>query len=205
MRHFELPLIASLVLVGAGRADDSAAARSLLDEAIRAQGGEAVLAKSPVTTIKTEGIFHGYERTPVFFFTGEATQQTDHYRSTLDGDMQKQKFRLVNVFDGKQGWIKTVGDGKQFTQDCTPAQLAEFRESGYVNWISSLVPLRDSIFTLVITGEQKDRDQTVVGIRVTSAGHRDVTLFFDKESRLLVKTETRATAGTGSKAKSRLY
>ncbi len=54
----------------AARAGDSAAARAIVDEAIRAHGGEAALAKWPVVTVKTEGIFHGHETHAGVFFQG---------------------------------------------------------------------------------------------------------------------------------------
>ena len=84
---------------------------------------------------------------------------------------------------------------------CTPAQLRELQEGGYASWVTTLLPLKGQEFTLALAGEEKIRDQPAVGVLVSSRGRRDVTLFFDKESRLLVKTETRATAGTGVEGK----
>lgn len=209
MRLHGFLLITVGVLVGPARAGDSAAARALIEEAIRAHGGETALAKWPVVTAKTEGIFHGYERTLVFFFTCEETMHgAEQFRSVLDGKItvpngkpNPQKFRIINVLDGKRGWIKMAGDGKQDTQECTPAQLLELQESAYVNWLTTLLPLKGQGFTLTLADEEKDQDRTVIGVRVSSRGRRDVTLFFDKETRLLVKTETRATAGTGVEGK----
>jgi hypothetical protein len=202
-------LITVGMIVGSARADDRAAARALIEEAIRAHGGEAALAKWPVVTVKTEGIFHGYERTPVFFFTCEETMHgAEQFRSVLDGKItvpngkpNPQKFRVVNVLDGQRGWIKMSGEGKQDTQECTPAQLLEFQHSGYVNWLAMLLPLKGAGFTLTLTDEEKDHGRNLVGVRLSSRGRRDVTLFFDKETRLLVKTETRATAGTDVEGK----
>jgi hypothetical protein len=189
-------LVASGLLAGAARADDGAA-RAVVEEAVRAHGGEAALAKWPVVTAKTEGIFHGHDRTPVFFFTCEATTHgADQYHAALDGDLNKQKFRVVNVLDGKRGWIKHAGEGRQDTQECTPAQLREFQEEGYVEWVTTLLPLKGEGFTLTLVGEEKVRGDPAVAVRVSSRGHRDVTLFFDKETHLLIKTETRAKAGT---------
>lgn len=202
MRFPAFMLVVLGLLVGVGRADDSAAARALIDEAIRAHGGEEALAQGPVVTVKTEGIFHGYERTPVFFFTCETTTHgPDQVRAVLDGELDKQKFRVANVLDGKQGWILLAGENKRETQACTPAQLFEMRESGYISWVTRLVPLRGGEFTLALAGEEKLGDRPTVGVRVSSQGHRDVILFFDKETRLLIKTQTRATAGTGREGK----
>lgn len=202
MRFHGFMLIVSGLLVSATWADDSAAARTLVDEAIRAHGGEAALARYPGVTVKTEGIFQGYERTPAFFFSCRTTSHgAKQYRSTLEGELFKQKFRIINVLDGRRGWIEMSGEGKQIVKDCTPAQLSDFQESGYVNWVTTFLPIRSGEFTLSLAREQKERNRALVGVRVSSRGHRDVTLFFDKETRLLVKTEERATAGTGLEGK----
>ncbi|HEY8506154.1 MAG TPA: hypothetical protein VIL46_16325, partial [Gemmataceae bacterium] len=107
MRLYGLVLIASGLLAQAAGAEDGAAARGLIDGAIRAHGGEAALAKWPVVTVKTEGIFHGFERTPVFFFTSEMTNHgADQWRHVLDGALRGQKFRVTNVLDGGRGWVE---------------------------------------------------------------------------------------------------
>lgn len=195
-------LLAVVLLAGAVRADDGAAARALIDAAVRAHGGEAALAKYPVKTVKTEGIFQGYDRTPVFFHTCETTTHgAEQYRMALNGDMQKQKFQIVNVLDGGRGWIKQAGGTVQDTSPCTPAQLANFQEGGYATWVATLVPLKGREFTLSPAGEQKHGERALAGVRVSNKGHRDVSLFFDKQSHLLVKTEERGTAGTGVEGK----
>jgi hypothetical protein len=197
-----LALISSALFIGTVRADDGATARAVIDEAIRAHGGEAALTKWPVVTVKTEGIFHGYERTPVYFFTDETTTHgAEQFRAVLDGELNKQKFRVVNVLDGKRGWVKPAGASEQDVRACTPAQLRELQEGCYITWVTKLVPLKGREFTLALTGEEKVLSEPALGVRVSSRGRRDVTLFFDKESRLLVKTETRATAGTGKEGK----
>ncbi len=209
MRLIGFLLVASELLVGAARADERAAALVLIEGAIQAHGGEAALAKWPVLTVRTEGIFHAYERTPVFFFTCETTTHgAEQCRVVMDGKINvpngvpnPQKFRIVNVLVGQSAWIHLAGEPKQDTQEASPAQLLEMQEHGYVNWLATLLPLKDKGFTLSLAGEQQDANRTVLGVRVSSKGHRDVTLYFDKETRLLAKTETRGTAGTGKEGK----
>jgi|GEM_PF-2605373 len=202
MRFYGLLLCISLLFAGVAQAADESTARALVDTAIHAHGGAAALAKFPVVTISTEGIFQGFERTPVFFFTDVTTTHgADHYRTTLDGKLHDQPFRVVNVLNRERGWIEMSGNGKQTIQDATPSQMEEFRERGYQTWISSLVPLKDPKFTLTATGEQTDASRTLVGVRVSHPQHRDVTLYFDRETHLLTKTETQGTAGTGKPGK----
>src|SRR5688500_8525326 len=110
------------VLVGATKAHDRAAARSHVNEAIAEQGREARPAKWPLVAANTMGTFHGYERTPVFFFkSGITNHGADRWRHVLDGELKGQKFRVANVLDGKRGWIKMEGNGKEETREFTPA------------------------------------------------------------------------------------
>jgi hypothetical protein len=50
-------------------------------------------------------------------------------------------------------------------------------------------PLKDKQFKLATIGEIKVEKRTALGVKVSSKGHRDVDLYFDKETGLLVKTE----------------
>ena len=214
MRFHGWMLIVLAALCSATKADERAGARAIVDEAIIAHGGESALAKWPIVTANTMGTFHGYERTPVFFFKSENTSRApDQWRQILDGELKGQKFRIANVLDGKGGWVAMEGNGKEETREFTPAELEDRREDAYVNWICTLLPLKRPDFTLTLAGEERFSEVTwhkfvpyevllpAIGVQVTCKGHRDVTLFFDKESHLLVKTETRSRAGTPAEGK----
>jgi hypothetical protein len=61
----------------------------------------------------------------------------------------------------------------------------------YAEWLNGLTPLKGKGFRLGSLGESRVGDRAAVGVLVTREGHRDVKLFFDKESGLLVRSETR--------------
>src|SRR5262249_34418538 len=56
-------------------------------------------------------------------------------------------------------------------------------------WVSSLTPLKDPGFMLAPAGEIQVEGRPALGVRVSHAGHRDVTLYFDKETHLLAQAE----------------
>ena len=61
-----------------------------------------------------------------------------------------------------------------------------------------LVPLLDAkAFTLTALGEYKLNDRVVVGVGVKGSGQRELKLYFDKETALLVKTEQKIDGGDG--------
>src|SRR5262249_4827388 len=74
----------------------------------------------------------------------------------------------------------------------TKEQMTEHKEQSYTRKVESLLDLNKKEYKLAPLGESKVGDQDVIGIRVSSAGHRDVSLYFDKNTSLLVKAETKA-------------
>src|SRR5262249_46855062 len=65
---------------------------------------------------------------------------------------------------------------------------ASMERSLYVDRVTSLVPLlKDKSFTLKALGESKVEDRPALGVQVSSTGHPDVSLYFDRDNGLLVK------------------
>src|SRR5262245_16838017 len=108
-----------------------------------------------------------------------------------------QTVKHAQVLDRGKGWV--VDDGT--TRELTGDDLAEAREEMYTVWITSqLTPLRGKEFTLTSLKAAKVGGLAAAGVRVACKGHRDVKLYFDKKSGLLVKSEaTVKDAMTGGK------
>src|SRR5438876_969142 len=119
MRHGRYAFLASgLVLAAAvtARAGDGAAARALVDKAVKAQGGEANLAKFPAVTAKIKGTFHGLGAAAAF--TGEfASHGPDRSRFDITGEVDCEKFRLVHVLNGDRGWYKLNDDTEELGKE----------------------------------------------------------------------------------------
>jgi hypothetical protein len=165
---------------------DDAAARGIVTRALEAQGGEARLAKFNAATMKGAGKFYGVgdEGIPI---TGDwAVQGADQMRMRASGKAMGQAFTVTTVVNGAKGW-KKLNDDKA---DPMPRDvLAEERERMYCNWVATLTPLRGKGFKLAPLGEAKVDGNAAVGVRVSHEGHRDVSLYFDKTSNLLVKSQ----------------
>jgi hypothetical protein len=52
--------------------------------------------------------------------------------------------------------------------------------------------LKEKEYELSLIGEEKVEDKPAIGIRVVTKGKKDVNLYFDKKSNLLLKTEYRS-------------
>jgi hypothetical protein len=169
------------------RADDAADAKAIIEKAVKAHGGQANLDKFPGTTIAMKGKVHIMEM--AIPFSGEVTTLgPDKLKLDIEVEAGGMKFRIVNVVAGDKGWNK-MGDA---VMELDKDQLAEAKEQAFAGWASSLAPLlKDKQFTFATVGEIKVNDKPAVGVKVSSKGHRDIDLYFDKATSMLVKAETR--------------
>jgi hypothetical protein len=190
---FGLALAVGLAALSTTRADDRTEALAVLDQAIKARGGEAALAKAATMVRKAAGQMSVLGKDVPF--ADELTGQfPDRYRLEVDAAPPgAARFRLLVVLNGDKAWQSTGGAAGEQTAE----RVKELREEGYVQWLLTLVPLKKDDFGLSPLPEVKVNGQPAVGVKVTRKGHSDVKLYFDKDSHLLVRTERRASvAGT---------
>jgi hypothetical protein len=176
-----LAVSVALVAVGLSRADDRSEAMALIDKAIKASGGEAKLAKFNAQSWREKGTYYGMGNG--LPYTGVyVIQRPDKFSMEIEG-----AFKIV--LNGDKGWIKS-GDGA--ATEMTKEQLAEQKEEQYTGWVTSLLPLKEKGYTLTPLPEIKVDNRPAVGVKVAHEGHRDVKLYFDKETALPAKTEATA-------------
>jgi len=179
----------ALLLLGAavGRADEQADCRAVIDKAVQARGGKDKLLKYTAATARTKGMFHGFgQALPI---KGEFTSQwPNKTKVSLELEAMGQELKFVAVADGKQGWRRINDDVVEMSEE----QLAEQKHSSFHGYVSSLAGLLlDKDITLKPLGESKIDGRTVVGIKASKPGHRDISLYFDKETGLLTRSVTK--------------
>lgn len=190
MRRLLIPCALVLALAALGRADDAADAKAVVEKAIKARGGADNLAKYKADVLKIKGAVHvsGLD----IDFTGEISfQQPDKSRTVIEGTVMGTNFKSTRVVNGDKGWIDDLLGAARQQRDMSKEELAEERESQNANSIARLAVLTDKAYTLSTVGESKVGDKEAVGILVKRKGYRDVSLFFDKKTHLLLKSETR--------------
>jgi hypothetical protein len=162
--------------------------QSLLLEAIKAQGGEENLAKTLLMTRKATGVMSFFGR-DLPFSDELVVQLPDRWRWTLEGAMPGQNVRVMVIVNGTRGWQSNGGPALELTKE----RLDELREETYLIWLASLVPLlKEKGLELETLPDAQVNGQAAAVLKVSSKGHTDVKLFFEKQSRLLVKAEHRA-------------
>ncbi len=182
-----------LVLAGPSRADDQSELRAVIDKAVKAAGGEANLAKYRASTWKAKGKIHVMGA--ALDYTGEWHEYDDaKARFSIDLDVMGQQVRQTNVVNGDKGWFKiSVGGMDVMNDEMTKEMLDEAKEEFHHGRLLSLraFALKDKDLELSPVGEVKVNDKPCFGIRVANKGRRDVSLFFDKETHLLLKAQMR--------------
>jgi hypothetical protein len=89
------------------------------------------------------------------------------------------------VLNGDKGWVKAMDETMEMKKD----QVAEEREQHHSGWVATLLPVTKKPFKLSIIGDSKIGDLDATGVIASSQGHRDVELYFDKKSGLLIKSQ----------------
>jgi outer membrane lipoprotein-sorting protein len=181
-----LAAVLAVLAAGAARADDKSDAKAVVEKAIKATGGEEKLAKFKAFTFKMKGKWYGMG--DGIDYTGEiAVEVPDKARVRIDTGVGDMKFTIINVSNGDKVWTKF---NDKATEVDDKDQIKEAKEERYADRVASLLPLvKEKGFKLEPLGEVKVDGKPAVGVRVSHEGHRDVNLFFDKDSGLLVKNE----------------
>jgi hypothetical protein len=186
MRRVLLSTSGSLLLmlaVGPLFSSEETDLRATIAKAIQAKGGQGE-SKYKALTMKGTGTFHGLgEAIP---FSGEwHFQGNKQSRFTLEIKVMNQPLTFTQVVNNDKGWTKFNDEVKDMSEE----ELAEEKQAMYAKWVATLVSLKDKTFKLASLGEVKVDDKGALGVRVSHGGKRDVNLFFDKASGLLVKVE----------------
>jgi hypothetical protein len=177
-----------LLLAASGRlwSGDNAAARGLVNKALEAQGGEGKLARYNAVVMKGTGKFYGMGDEGIDLTGQWDAQGADQMRMRVVLKVKDQTFTATTVINGAKGWEKLNEDkANPMPKD----MVAEERERMYCNWVATLIPLKGKGFKLAPLAAAKVGGQEAAGVRVSHADHRDVSLYFDKKTHLLVKSQ----------------
>ena len=169
------------------RGDDREKALDIIAAAIRADGGEDRLARSRVMVRNARGTFFFFGK-DVHFTTQLVFEFPDRFRDVIDVEQDKQKLRIVRVVTRDQAWMSTGGPAAEMNKP----EADELREEMYVQWLTTLVPLKEPAFQLTVLPETKVDGHSVAAIKVARAGHGDAKLCFDKQTGRLTKLDRQA-------------
>ncbi len=180
-------LVLGLLAAGAARADDKDDVKALLDKGIKSLGGEEKLSKLKGATWKVKGkvYFGGNE----IDYKGDfAMRVPDKYVAKIEGDFNGMTFQIASGVDGDKAWRKGF-DGA--INDLEGDELARERTQLFLQSAMTLLPLKAAGVALKPAGEEKVDGKPALALSVTPKGCKEVKIFLDKETGLVVKTVTK--------------
>lgn len=183
-RALSLAMVGLLALSSIARSDENP--KELLERAYKAEGGYELMAKFKATQSKGKGIIY-FPIAEVSFTSESAAQFPDKYKVSLHLEINGAKITRVQTLIGDK--VMTLLNGQQ--EEIDDKTSKEIKEQVYVERVTSLLPLREPGFTLTSLGESKVDGKPALGLKVASKGHREVSLYFDKETALVVKVESK--------------
>ena len=170
------------------RAGDDDPTLEVLDQAIRAHGGEKNLARVRMAVRTSQGVTTAFGK-DIAFAEELVMQLPDRFRQTIELG-GGQKGRLLRVLNGDKGWQSSGGPAMEMGAE----SLRELRDELAVRRLATLTPLTRGEFKLAPLPEVKVNGEPAVGVKAAQ-GKTEMKLYFDKKTHLLVKIERRASEG----------
>jgi hypothetical protein len=187
-------VLISLCLAGPLRAaDDAKAARETLGRAIKAMGGEKLLAATALSGTSRGTIEVLGNKSPV---TNEWTVQgIDQLKWVSEVKLGDNTAAIVLVLNRDKTWIKgNNNEPNPLNKEQTKALQQGFAGLRLAEW---LLPLTGEEWRLSSLGELKFDDVTAVGIKAVRKGLPELDLYFDKATHLPLRAEMRVTEQGG--------
>ena len=117
------------------------------------------------------------------------SQPPDKSKAIINVSVGGQQLQIIQVFNEGKGWLSAAGQVMEMDKET----IDEHKAMVHVESVTSLFGLKEGTgYKLSPLGESKVGDTPVVGVQVTKEGKRDVNLYFDKKTHLLLKAEYRA-------------
>jgi hypothetical protein len=157
--------------------------RSIIERGIAAQGGEKQLERlSKSWRAKIRGKRGKHE------VSGEVVNSAPHKSRLTTSINGWIPFDIVVVDNGEHAWSRIAG----ITRETIGKDLEEMRDGEYRHHVQNLLPLiREPGFKATLLPETTVANQRASGMRIQSQGHRDIDLYFDNKTGLLMKTQSK--------------
>jgi hypothetical protein len=176
-----------LAVVTPAQAQDKDA-KAIIEKSIKAHGGEKALARLGTSQAKAKGTVKIADQ--ALPFAMESWQHLPNQsRVEIEIDVANMKIKAIEVYDNGKGWNSEDG----MTKEADKEQLEDMKFSLYVARLTTLSPLlKDKSLELSLLPEEKVNGKAALGIKVASKDQKDVKIYFDKESYLIVKVSRQA-------------
>jgi len=164
--------------------------KDVIAKAIKAHGGEEMLTKNKAGSSKGKGKITIPGAGEVAFTQETTHMLPDKFKESLEFSINGQNISILTLVNGD----KTIVEANGAAVDLDDNTKETIKDVGHLLKIGKLVALAtEKGYELSLIGEDKVEDKPAIGIRVVTKGKKDVNLYFDKKTNLLVKLEYRST------------
>ncbi|MBI1830141.1 MAG: hypothetical protein HYR84_01665 [Planctomycetes bacterium] len=160
--------------------------KAILRKSIEAHGGAKNLDKFKAVNTKFKGtmLIMGVKLDIV----GETTlQKPDKVKNVMKLEINGKSVDVITVFNGDKLWVNSMGQTKEIDDEKI---LKSAREEMQTEGAGNLVDFLKPPFELNSIGEVKVKGKDAIGVRISKKGQKDFTMFFDKKTYRVVKSET---------------
>lgn len=169
--------------------------KDVVARAIKAHGGADVLTKYKAMQARNKGKVDIPGVGEVEFTQETASMLPDKFKEAMELSVGGQKLSILTLVNGDKTVIEVNGKAIDVPDGAKDA----LKDVGHLMKVGRLAALTGKDYELSLIGEDKVEGKAVVGVRVSSKGHKDISLYFDKKTHLLTKLEHRtADAATGN-------
>jgi hypothetical protein len=194
MKRLALGICISLIFIPSSRSQDKEIIQKLFQDAIQAMGGDTYL---NVTDIVSEGRMFGFDSNgasslPMNYV--DYTKFPDKSRFELGNNKKNRDITVFNL--GKnEGWIL---EGQRDTREAKPEEMEDFKNA-VRHSIDMICRFRstDPENKLFYLGPGEGKDVTLEMVKIVDPENDEVTVYFDRISKLPAKVEYREISNKG--------
>jgi hypothetical protein len=187
MRALAVSVVLGVTILGPNpTAKAQADAKAILEKAVKAHGGKESLSKGHAISSKSKGsieLFGGLN-----FMQESISEFPGRIKETVIVETNGSKFTTITVLEGGKGWTMTDAPPK----DLDDAALEEVKQATYLMLLGTLRFVDDKEFVVTPLSDSTVEGKPAAGVKVAHKGFRDASLYFSKDTGLLVKLERQA-------------
>jgi len=160
-------------------------AKAIIERAITAHGGADKLDKFLAGRVQSKGAIAA-QGGQVPFVSVVVYQLPDRVKNTTEFTLQGGARPITQIMNGDKVGVVING----IPQQVLPAQADEMKQAAHARKLRQLTSLlKGDKYKLAAAGEKQIAGKTAVGVKVTADGAREVRLYFEKGTDLLLAQE----------------
>jgi hypothetical protein len=159
--------------------------KAIIERAVTAHGGAEKLDKFLAGRVQMKGAIAA-QGGQVPFVSTVVYQLPDKVKNTTEFALQGGARPITQVMNGDKFGVVING----IPQQVLPAQADEMKQAAHARRLRQLTPLlKGDKYKLAAAAEKQIAGKTAVGVKVTAEGAREVRLYFEKGTDLLLAQE----------------